>query len=1032
MDLFDIPAGARWPDEIDRALRSADAIIGVMSPASMASENVKNEWDWAIANSRRLILLLVEPCEIPFHYVSRNYIDLTSDQAGGLTALAIAIESRDAPTQAPGTRLPAPDPPPVGEIEAEPLIVGRERELSQLREALDKSLRGNGQLVLVGGEAGIGKTTLVRAVLREAEKRGCLILTGGCYDLTTTPPYGPWVEIIRNYPASNDLPPLPTQLREGGGMEGIPTQGALFDLVSTFLREVASRQPLILLLEDLHWSDAESLALLRYLGRLLDSHRTLVIATYRDDELTRRHALTQLLPRLVREAKAERVVMRQLDIDAIQDMLRDRYVLLKADEARLATYLERRSEGNPLYVEELLYTMEAEGSLAQGSDGNWIVDELDAVPVPTLIVQLIEDRLDGLDPRAHELLQILAVIGQEVAIDLWSQVSGASETELIAATRQALDARIVAETQGGVSLEFHHALIREALIAGLVSFERQRWHRRVADILIASPHTNPDLVLTHLERANDPRLTAWLIRTGERASARFAWNVAVERYARVVEILELQDTLEQSQLIDVLLALGNAQQRAGTDREQDMLGAANVPAAQATLERAFELARSVNNGRAMGRCAIAFAGHEVAGFAGGRDAVIMLRAALDGLSEKDSRLRSQLLARLSAYEWAYLVAKAQPFSEVPADDIRQRSDEAISMARRIADPLTIANALIQRSSTEGRGDNLDACLDDLNEAIELSRKHGDLMLEFHGLVARRNAFLLQGELDAAAVDLDALVRLAGRLHLPYATWVMLVEQSGEMLSTGQYRQAERILQQAEVTIPGGGVTQTQLIHLHHEREKLDETTSFLQKLEQVNARNRSEEYFLLHALQLVTTVDRGDIDRANQIVHRRQVSEIAAIYEGSFLSNMAYLLRGLTLYVEASVRLKKSDEAQLLYEVLEPYREMNDFASLAGCYSRGAVSQFLGLIATVLDQFEIAEDHFRHAIEMNTQWRYGPATAYTRYHYAEMLHRRANPGDRYHALELLEQALGLAREIGMVRLERLATELQEQLKAEAR
>ena len=227
MDLFDIPAGARWPDEIDRALRSADAIIGVMSPASMASENVKNEWDWAIANSRRLILLLIEPCEIPFHYVSRNYIDLTNDQAGGLAALASAVEARDAPGPAPLVTPSEPDPSPL-EPEPGPLIVGRQRELSQLREALDKSLLGNGQLVLVGGEAGIGKTTLVRAMLREAEQRGCLVLTGGCYDLTTTPPYGPWAEITRGYPDEPDLPDLPRQFQQGTGMEGIASRGMLF------------------------------------------------------------------------------------------------------------------------------------------------------------------------------------------------------------------------------------------------------------------------------------------------------------------------------------------------------------------------------------------------------------------------------------------------------------------------------------------------------------------------------------------------------------------------------------------------------------------------------------------------------------------------------------------------------------------------------------------------------------------------------------------------------------------------------------
>ena len=594
MDLFDIPAGARWPDEIDSALRSANAIIGVMSPASVASENVKNEWDWAIANSRRLILLLIEPCEIPFHYVSRNYIDLTSDQAAGLAALASAIEASDAPTPAPAVTPPEPDPPPQIAPEPGPLIVGRQRELSQLREALDKSLRGHGQLVLVGGEAGIGKTTLVRAILREAEQRGCLVLSGGCYDLTTTPPYGPWAEITWGYPESDNLPPLPTQLREGGGMEGIPTQGALFDLVSTFLADVATRQPLVLLLEDLHWSDAESLALLRYVSRSLDGHRILIIATYRDDELTRRHPLAQLLPRLVRETGADRVAVPSLDAAAIEELIQDRYDLEVGDEARLANHLEERSDGNPLYLEELLYTLETEGSLSQDIDGRWELGTLEAVPVPMLIAQLIEERLGNLDHNTRKLLEILAVIGQEVEVDLWQEVSEADEAELIEATRQALEGRIVVEVPGRRRLQFHHALIREALTTGLVSLERQRWHRKVADVLINDPHPDPDVVVTHLDRADDPRLIEWLVRAGERATERLAWDVAVERYEHAVRMANLQRVTEPELLCDLLLALGAAQDRAGTGRGSTP-GSLRGGDGRATYGEAVEAAREAHS-----------------------------------------------------------------------------------------------------------------------------------------------------------------------------------------------------------------------------------------------------------------------------------------------------------------------------------------------------------------------------------------------------------------------------------------------------
>ena len=357
MDLFDIPAGTRWPDEIDRALQGSEVVLGVLSPASLASENVKNEWDWAIARKKRLILLMVESCELPFHYVSINYLDFASDREGSFEALnrslAESVEADEAemPRRSAHVR-PVPRPlRPVGEM------VGRDRELAQLQEQLAAAETGQGSLVLIGGEAGIGKTTLTSAIAAEAEDRGALVLLGGCYDLTTTPPYGPWVEITRGYLDDEELPAIPEQLREGTGMEGIGSQAALFDLFAGFLSDVAADRPLVLLLEDLHWADTASLDLLRYLGRVLAEQRILVLGTYRDDELTRRHELYQLLPVLTREAQAPRILLRRLDEEAISTLLATRYQLPATDRDRLAAHLLNLSEGNPFFAGEMLRSL---------------------------------------------------------------------------------------------------------------------------------------------------------------------------------------------------------------------------------------------------------------------------------------------------------------------------------------------------------------------------------------------------------------------------------------------------------------------------------------------------------------------------------------------------------------------------------------------------------------------------------------------------------------------------------------------------
>ena len=163
MDLFDVPAGARWPDEIDRALRSAGVIVGLLSPASLRSENVKNEWDWAIANDRWLILLLIEACEIPFHYVSRNHIDFTADQGSALAELARALDFVTDPrrssscAQGSGPAARGRRAPLSLSLGPTPVLVGREGELTQLRQIVRAAVDGQAGLVLLAGEAGIGK-----------------------------------------------------------------------------------------------------------------------------------------------------------------------------------------------------------------------------------------------------------------------------------------------------------------------------------------------------------------------------------------------------------------------------------------------------------------------------------------------------------------------------------------------------------------------------------------------------------------------------------------------------------------------------------------------------------------------------------------------------------------------------------------------------------------------------------------------------------------------------------------------------------
>ena len=418
-----------------------------------------------------------------------------------------------------------------------PPLVGRDRERAILRGALDAVLAGHGSLVLIGGEAGIGKSALAEEVCREAAGHGAIVLVGRSYDLAETPPYGPWLDLFAHGLDGCSPPPLLAAMA-GGGTAGGTSQATLFDQMHESLAAMAARRPLVLLLDDLHWADPASLDLLRSLGRELARSPILLIAIYRTEELTRRHPLYPLLPVLVREAAATRVDLRPLDDGAIRALLRARYDLAESEEARLVTYLQARAEGNPFFAGELLRTLE-EAGLLRPADGNaWTLGDLAGAGVPPLLRQVIDARADRLGAAARDLLAVAAVIGQDVPLVLWAAVGGVADEALLDVVERAVGAHLLMAAGDGTGVRFVHALTREALYEGLLPPRRRGWHRRVAEALLSTPGPDPDAMVYQLQRAGDPRVFVWLVRSGVRACRAAAQVSAAERFVAAAGLLD--------------------------------------------------------------------------------------------------------------------------------------------------------------------------------------------------------------------------------------------------------------------------------------------------------------------------------------------------------------------------------------------------------------------------------------------------------------------------------------------------------------
>ena len=499
-----------------------------------------------------------------------------AEVAAALAALAEPVSRR------PSTVEPAANP--LDRLAAG-VHVGREREVDELCEASDGALAGRGQLVLVSGEQGIGKTRLLEELTTYAHVRDALVLWGRCYEGQGAPAYWPWMQVIRAYSVDHDPDALAETMGAGAadiaqivsevrrrlpGLEPPPASVGeeqarfrLFDSVTTFLLSASRREPLVVVLDDLHCADRPSLMLLEFLAPQLGGARLLVVGSYRDVKLHAQLPLGQTLGELARVRPPRRIALRGLTRPQVA-----RYVTMTAgvepDDA-LVDAVHAKSEGNPFFVAEIVRLLSAEGRLGCAAD---------EIAVPQEVRELIARRLAPLGAQCREALAVAAVIGREFDLRVLQEVSGVSAEQLLEALEEAQAARVIAVPAPG-RYRFAHVLINEALVDGLPASRRLRLHREVGEALerAFAGRLEPRLAeLAHhfLEAAPAGDVEQGLRYAGaaaEHASARLAYEEAARLYERALRALDLVP-VDSARRCDLLLA---RHQTDDAERARDLL-----------------------------------------------------------------------------------------------------------------------------------------------------------------------------------------------------------------------------------------------------------------------------------------------------------------------------------------------------------------------------------------------------------------------------------------------------------------------------
>ncbi len=894
-------------------------------------------------------------------------------------------------------------------------LVGREGDLEALRAAVSDAQAGRGGFVLVTGEAGIGKTSVLNAVARDVAAAGAQVLWGNCMSMEDAPPLLPWSQVVRAWlkpvgrararkslgetaaALARIVPELGVGPLPGATASEVPLEltssdyerWSLFEAMAAFIEAAASIAPAVIVLDDVHDADILSVQVLRYVVPKLQRQAVLIVAAARADEFAPGHV--DILAEL--SSSTTRVELRGLVQPALAVLVREISGLDVSDSN--VELLHRQTGGNPFFTREVLRLIVAEGRL----------HDFATLPLPDTVQVVLRRRIGGLSSTCQRVLSVAAVAGNEHSIELIRGVCDLEHQLMVAAIDEAVAARLVARAAPD-RIRFNHALARAAVYESLGAAERRALHRALGEVLErSSAHEDvPAAELANHFMAAVPdvdaaKAVAYAAAAGHEASAVSAYEDAARHFRDALGAMDLDASTTPHARTAVLLGLAEAQSRAG-----DRAAATEAFATAATS------ARVDDDSHALARAALGLGGHMETGSASVA-LINLLEEALAATVDDAEPIRARVMARL---------AHALLFTPA-VDRRRELATTAVEAARRTGDRAALASALYVWHIVGWTPTNVHERVAACNELCALGERPSDRELAILGHHFLAYDYGEIGDMASMERELAIGARLADELRQPLWQWISEIRTAmravmrgrfaeGEQLMTAAFGRGQEIEPDLALLLFGSALAQLRMWQGRaHEIEPA--------------MRRALDTHAHLPAPRCALAAVYSEMGRLDDA---RIEMDIALRGGAEGLPTESAWLVSVAALIQAASAVEHQAHAALLYELLLPRRGGSIVGPFAETCS-GSVDHFLALAAATMGDDRRAADHFAAALEHNRAMGARPALALTQLHYARLLARR---DDEARARSLLTEARTVFIELGMTADATRADELAQVLGTE--